>query len=77
MAGSPLVGAPGSRFRAINVYETRSRFDQRVANAIREIAQFEDRPPGVVVRRLALAGLQARCGAVASRQAPVATVETP
>ncbi len=25
MAGSPLVGAPGSRFRAINVYETRSR----------------------------------------------------
>ncbi len=27
MAGSPLVGAPGSRFRAINVYETRSKVD--------------------------------------------------
>ncbi len=30
MAGSPLVGAPGSRFRAINVYETRSSSAARI-----------------------------------------------
>ncbi len=34
MAGSPLVGAPGSRFRAINVYETRSRAGKRLLPAV-------------------------------------------